>query len=294
MPGDEAGGGGGRRPFVRAAARLRPTRRATARLRPEGRAGGASGRFRWEAAASLGALMLGWEGAVRAFHVPAWLLPAPSAVVRAFWAERTVLLDHAAATVTEAAAGLGLAALLAVAVATAMAFFAAVRAALYPLLVVSQTVPIIALAPLVIVWFGYGMLPKVLVVALVTFFPLAVSLAEGYRTADPRRLALLRTMGGGRWAAFRYVLWPSALPSFFAGLRIAATYSVTGAVIGEWLGATKGLGVYLIRASKSFAIERLFAAIAVIVGVSLLFFAAAEFMARLSLRGGPTMDAAER
>jgi len=155
---------------------------------------------------------------------------------------------------------------------------------MYPLFVISQTIPTIALAPLILVWFGYGMLPKVLVVALVTFFPLAVSLAEGYRQVDPRMVRLLQTMGARTGHILRYLLWPHALPSFFAGLRIATTYSVTGAVVGEWLGATKGLGIYLVRAAKSFRADRLFAVITVIVLLSLLFFGVVELLARYTLR----------
>ncbi|MBE3596439.1 MAG: ABC transporter permease [Hydrogenibacillus sp.] len=225
-----------------------------------------------------------WEALVRACRVPEWLLPAPSAIVREMWGERAVIADHAQATITEAVIGILTAVGLAVPIATSMALFPLLRQALYPLFVISQTVPIIALAPLIMVWFGYGMLPKVLVVLLVTFFPLSVSLAEGYRQADPRMVQLLWTMGARTGHVFRYVLWPQTLPSFFAGLRIATTYSVTGAVIGEWLGATKGLGVYLVRASKSFQTGRLFAAIAVIVIVSLVFFAVVELLSRWFLR----------
>lgn len=235
------------------------------------------------ALAVLGALLL-WEALVRLLDVPPWLLPAPSAVLGALWQERGVILPHAQATVTEALVGIALGIGLAVPIATVMALLPLLRQYIYPLFVISQTIPTIALAPLILVWFGYGLLPKVLVVALITFFPLAVSLVEGYRQVDLRMVQLMQTMGARTGHVLRYLLWPHALPSFFAGLRIATTYSVTGAVVGEWLGATRGLGIYLVRASKSFHTERLFAAIAVIVLLSLLFFGTAELLARLSLR----------
>jgi len=234
-------------------------------------------------ASVLGALLL-WEALVRLLDVPAWLLPAPSGVLEALWRERAVILQHAEATVIEAAAGIVLGIALAVPTATAMGLLPLLRQVIYPLFVISQTIPTIALAPLILVWFGYGMLPKVLVVALITFFPLAVNLVEGYRQVDLRMVELMRTMGARTGHLLRYLLWPHALPSFFAGLRIATTYSVTGAVVGEWLGATRGLGIYLVRASKSFHTERLFAAITVIVLLSLLFFGAAELLSRAALR----------
>lgn len=236
------------------------------------------------AALSLAATLLLWEALVRLLRVPPWLLPAPSGVLQELGREWLIIAGHAQATAIEAAAGMLLGIALAVPIATAMALRPLLRQAVYPLFVISQTIPTIALAPLILVWFGYGMLPKVLVVVLVTFFPLVVNLVEGYRQADPRMAQLLWTMGARTWHLLRYLLCPQALPSFFAGLRIAATYSVTGAVVGEWLGAAEGLGIYLTRAAKSFRADRLFAAITVIVLLTLTIFAVVELLARLTTR----------
>lgn len=147
-----------------------------------------------------------------------------------------------------------------------------VRKALYPLFLISQTVPLIALAPLFVLWFGFGLLPKILVVVLVCFFPLVVNLLDGLQAVDPEMADMLRTMGAGNRAVFWNVKFPAALSYLFSGLRIAATYSVMGAVIGEWLGGTVGLGVYMVRAQKAFALDRTFAAIFVIVVLSFIIF----------------------
>lgn len=231
----------------------------------------------------LGALLL-WEGAVRLWNIAPWILPAPSAVARALLNDRATLLAHTQVTLQEALSGFTVSIMLSVMIATFIDALPLLRATFYPLFVISQTVPIIAVAPLIMVWFGYGTLPKVLIVLLVTFFPLTVSLVEGYSQVDPQKVRLLQTMGARPWHIWRYVRWPSALPQFFSGLKIAATYSVMGAVIGEWLGARAGLGIYLVRTAKSFLTDRLFAAIAVIVLLSLILFAIVEGLQWVSLR----------
>lgn len=245
-------------------------------------------RFAWRAMlpgllSVLGALLL-WEGAVRFWHIAPWILPAPSAVARALMHDRVTLLAHTQVTLQEALSGFTVSIVLSVIIATFIDALPLLRATFYPLFVISQTVPIIAVAPLIMVWFGYGTLPKVLIVLLVTFFPLTVSLVEGYSQVDRQKVRLLRTMGARPWHIWRYVRWPSALPQFFSGLKIAATYSVMGAVIGEWLGARAGLGIYLVRTAKSFLTDRLFAAIAVIVALSLVLFAIVEGLQWLTLR----------
>jgi ABC-type nitrate/sulfonate/bicarbonate transport system permease component len=154
------------------------------------------------------------------------------------------------------------------------------RRTIYPLLVTSQTVPILALAPLLIIWFGYGIVPKVIVVALVCFFPIVVSTADGLRVADPDLIALLRAMGASGRQIFLKVRVPGALPSFFSGLKIAITYSVVGAVIGEWVGASQGLGIFMIRSSKNFLTDRVFAAIAVTSLLSIVMFAVVMLLER--------------
>ena len=142
--------------------------------------------------------------------------------------------------------------------------------AFYPILVITQTIPSVAIAPLLVLWFGYEMLPKVILVIIATFFPVTVGLLDGFRSADADAIGMLRSMGAGRWQIFRYIKFPSSLPQFFSGLRIAAAYSVVGAVISEWLGGFGGLGVYMTRVRKAFAFDKMFAVIFLTAAISLL------------------------
>lgn len=235
------------------------------------------------AMALLATLVLAWEGVVRVLEVPVYLVPAPSQVVRAAFEVRGSLPGHLRTTLAEALAGLAVASVAGVVLAAGMASLPAVRRVLYPLLVVSQNVPLVVIAPLIVLWFGFGVGPKVLVVALIGFFPIAVSTVEGLLAADAGMIDLVRSMGGGRWAELRLVRLPSALPAFFSGLKISATYAVLGAVIGEWVGASSGLGLFITRAQASFRTDRVFVAVVLIAAISIALFAAAELLARLAL-----------
>ncbi|MCG8480887.1 MAG: ABC transporter permease [Spirochaetales bacterium] len=220
-------------------------------------------------AAAVAILLAVWQFAVAAEVVPAFVLPSPLAVLRTTIAQFGTMTPHIVVTAAATLSGLGIALASAVILTFAMITFPLLRRAMYPLLVVSQTVPLIALAPLFVIWFGFGLLPKVLVVALVCFFPIVVSLTEGAAAVDTDTIDLLRSMGARRWQVFTRARVPASIPYLFGGLRIAATYSVMAAVIGEWLGGTRGLGVYMVRAQKAFALDRVFAAILVVVVLSL-------------------------
>ncbi|MGD9934127.1 MAG: ABC transporter permease [Dehalococcoidia bacterium] len=234
-------------------------------------------------AALLLAGLLGlWEAWVRVFDTRPYILPSPSRVWSAFLETRGTLPEHISTTLSEALLGLAIAAVAGVALAAVLALSPVVRRVLYPILVVSQTIPMIVLAPLLVIWFGFGMTPKVVVVALFGFFPICVSTAEGLLAADREMTGLIRSMGGGRLESLRYVEIPAALPSFFAGLKIAATYAVLGAVIGEWVGASSGLGIFITRAQTAFRVDRVFVAVAVIAVVSVALFAAVHVAARIA------------
>jgi ABC-type nitrate/sulfonate/bicarbonate transport system permease component len=138
----------------------------------------------------------------------------------------------------------------------------------------------VAIAPLLVLWFGYGMTPKIILIVLSTFFPIAVGLLEGFRSADPDAIGLLRSMGANRWQIFRHIKFPSALPQFFSGLRIAAAYGVVGAVISEWLGGFGGLGVYMTRVKKAYAFDKMFAVIFLISGISLALMTLVDYAER--------------
>ncbi|MEW5784234.1 MAG: ABC transporter permease [Bacillota bacterium] len=220
-----------------------------------------------------------WEAACRLTHIPETRLPAPSAVALSLYANASLLSAHTRATLAAVAAGLALAVLAALALAVSMNRRPWLKQALYPLLVISQTIPIIALAPLFLIWFGFGITPKIVVVALVCFFPMAVNLVEGLEQVDPEALNLLKVMRAGPAMIFRSVQLPAVLPYFFSGLKISVTYSVMGAVIGEWLGARAGLGVFMLRSMHSFKTGGVFASILIIVIVSLLLFKLTELAA---------------
>lgn len=213
-----------------------------------------------------------WQVGTWLTRAPKWLLPSPWQILLAGIQARDLLGQHTWQTLKETWLGLALSLVIGLGLALIIDFSNLLRRSLYPVLVASQTVPILALAPLLIIWFGYGILPKVIVVALVCFFPIVVSTADGLRAADPDLIALLRAMGANRRQMFLKVRFPGALPSFFSGLKIAITYSVVGAVIGEWVGASRGLGIFMIRSSKNFLTDRVFAAIAVTSLLSILMF----------------------
>jgi ABC-type nitrate/sulfonate/bicarbonate transport system permease component len=151
-------------------------------------------------------------------------------------------------------------------------FFAPLRRALFPVLIISQTLPLVAIAPLVVLWFGFGLTPKILLVALVTFFPILVALVQGYGSADAETESLLRSMGAGRWRVFRLVRLPSASPFFFAGLRIAITYAVVGAIFAEYAGAESGLGIYMLGAKNNFRTDLVLAAVGISAILTLALF----------------------
>lgn len=219
------------------------------------------------------ALLAVWEAAVRHFAVPKYVLPAPTAIAAALHGALPVLLKvHTPVTLAEAGLGLLMALIAGIASGTVVHSSAWARRTLYPLLVVSQTVPVIVLAPLLVIWFGYGMLPKLLVVTIACFFPIAVAVVDGLDGAHRGMLKLLRSMGASGWQQFVMVKVPAAMGSLFTGLRVAATYAVMAAVIAEWIGGDAGLGVYIVRSANSFRTEQVFAGIVLVTVYSIAMF----------------------
>ena len=206
-------------------------------------------------------LLGGWEAYARSSGVSPFVLPAPSQVLGALWDFRSEAIRHAIPTLVETLVGFSLSIAGATAVAVALDRVAWARRAVEPLLVGSQTVPIVAIAPLIVVWFGFGLLPKVLVVVLVTFFPITIALLDGFASTTAEATELLRSFGASAGQTFRKVRWPSGLPAFFTGLRISASYAVLAAVIGEYVGATEGLGIWMQLSQRSFRTDLVFAAI---------------------------------
>lgn len=226
-------------------------------------------------------LLAGWEYTVKLRSIPDWILPGPAQIVRTLIDNGPAIAKHAQSTLVECLAGFAVAILFSFIVAFLMDEIPLFRKAVYPLIVASQTIPIVSVAPLFIIWFGYGMLPKIIVVVLVCFFPIAISLLSGLAAVDDDYLELFRSMQAGKLKIFRMVKLPLAMPSFFAGLRISAAYSVMGAVIGEWLGAKQGLGTYMTLSQRSFQVDRVFAAILAVTVLSAALFLLVSFIERL-------------
>lgn len=224
-----------------------------------------------------------WELYVGAGHISSQVLPTPTAIVRALFDNWGIIYDNTVQTLLETVLGLVAATLLGLLLAVMLDISQWLRRAIYPLLVTSQTIPIIALAPLLLIWLGYDIRPKLIVVTLYCFFPIAVACADGLAGAEPELIKLLRSMRASRWQILRLVRLPGAMPSFFSGLRIAATYSVTGAIVGEFVGAEKGLGIYMQREANSFATVQVFAAILVTAVLSLLLFGLVTLIERIAL-----------
>lgn len=210
-------------------------------------------------------------------------MPAPHLVIAEFFTGNFAFSDHIFPTLFEALAGLLLSVIVGVGFAIILDFSDVLYRSFSPLLVVSQTIPIIALAPLFIIWFGFGFIPKLLIVALVCFFPIAVNMIEGLRMVDSNMLAMMRSVGASRYQLLIKLKLPYVLPYFFTGLKISGTYAVMGAVISEWLGASKGLGVTLTRATQSFQTVRVFLIIVIIVLLSLAVYSCIQLAARAAM-----------
>ncbi len=220
----------------------------------------------------VGLLLVAWEVYARTSGVSPFVLPAPSQVLAALWDFRDQAIRHAIPTIVETLVGFSISIAAATATAVALDRVAWVRSAVEPLLVGSQTIPIVAIAPLVVVWFGFGLLPKVLVVVLVTFFPITVALLDGFATTPPDATDLLRSVGASPGQVFRKLRWPSGLPGFFTGLRISASYAVVAAVIGEYVGATEGLGIWMQLSQRSFRTDLVFAAVVLTAVLSIALY----------------------
>ncbi len=227
----------------------------------------------WFPAAVVVAGILGlWEGYVRLFDVQRWLLPSPSIIAKTIAESPGLLWRHSLVTLEEVVVGFGLALAVGVLLASSIALSRTLERAIYPFIIASQTIPIIVIAPLLLVWVGYGLTPKVIVVALIAFFPIVVNMVDGLKSVDPDAVNLMRTLGARRWQIFLKVQMPSAMPFLFSGTRVAIAVSVIGAVIGEWVGSSQGLGYLMIRSKPQFLTERVFAAIAILSLMGIVLF----------------------
>lgn len=233
--------------------------------------------------ATLLVFLLLWEFYVRVSGGIATVLPTPFTVVYALVSHWEILMPHAAQTFLEASLGLVCAIVLAFAVATLLFFSPRLRAGIYPLLVLSQTIPIIVLAPLFLIWFGFGLFPKVAIVVLYCFFPMTIALIDSLRTLDARVVDVVKSMRASSFQVFLLVRIPAALPAFFSGLRVAVTYALTGAIVGEFVGAYRGLGIFMLTAANSHATTLVFAALTIMVFLTLVLLVLVSIAERICI-----------
>ncbi|AUM75778.1 nitrate ABC transporter permease (plasmid) [Paracoccus jeotgali] len=230
-------------------------------------------------------LLAVWEVYSRFSGVSALILPAPSSVLRALLLNRNEITGHARSTISVAVIGFALSVGFAFATSVALHVAPFAERGLMPLFVVSQTVPLVALAPLMILWFGFGHLPKILLVILVTFFPMLLSLLSGYRQTPSEFRDLLAAMGAKRWGIFFRATLPSARSAFLAGLRISATYAIVATIFAEYAGARRGLGIYILAAKNNFRADLVLAAVLVSAALTLMLLGVIWVIDRLTVRG---------
>jgi ABC-type nitrate/sulfonate/bicarbonate transport system permease component len=228
-------------------------------------------------------VLLLWQFFLTWFHIEKWIIPTPLQIINSLWGSRSLMLYHTIPTIFEALIGLFCATILSILMAILMERSEVIKKIIYPFLIISQTVPFITLAPLLTLWFGFGLLPKIIIITLVCFFPITINLFDGLSGVDSTTLKLLTSMGAKRGQILRWVKWPASLPAFFSGLKIAGAYAVLGAVISEWVGSDRGLGILLIRSAKSYLIDKVFATIGIITILSIIIVLLVEGIARITI-----------
>ncbi len=238
----------------------------------------------WRTLLALLLLFITWETIVRVLEIPQWLLPSPVKIFQEgalHWSDFSV---HLISTLRLSLSGFAMGTAIGLLTAIILFLVPFLKDSLYPLLILSQNIPIIVLAPLLVIWFGFGTLPKLIVITLVCFFPVTVASLDGFKQTPAELKHYLSMAGANKNQLFWKLEFPSALPAIFSGLKISATYSVMGAVISEWLGAKEGIGVYMTLASSSFRTDRVFVAIFAIMILSLLFFTCIMIIERFVVR----------
>jgi len=209
----------------------------------------------------VGAALLAWEAAVRARNVPVYILPAPSVIIEALWQGIGYYVRQSLVTLGEALGGLVLGLIIGIAVAILITFWKHLERGILALAILIKTTPLVAIAPLLIIWFGFGPLPKVIITGLITFFPVLINVHSGLHAVDGATLALFHSLNANRWELFRYARWPSTMPHLFDALKVVAPLSLVGAVVAEWAGASAGLGRAMWLAYTNLNMPSLFAAV---------------------------------
>ncbi|MEK4815849.1 ABC transporter permease [Macrococcoides caseolyticum] len=221
---------------------------------------------------------------VRLLHVDAYTLPAPSAIFKSFFNDFSTYHVHLYPTLLLVVLGIICSILCGICVAIILRLIPGLHEYIYPLLIMSQNVPVIVIAPLLVIWFGFGILPKLIVITLVCFFPITVSLLEGFNETDKELEKYMKMMGATRLERFKKLEWPNSMTYFFNGLKIAGTYSVMGAIISEWLGSDKGLGKFMLIAQRAFQVDQVFVAIVWIIIFAMVIYFVIYIIQRIVLR----------
>jgi putative hydroxymethylpyrimidine transport system permease protein len=229
-------------------------------------------------------LLLAWEFLIPYFKVPRYILPRFSGVLKALWTQRELLYKHSLVTLGEAILGLSISVAIGISCALSIYLWRNVGKTLYPIIIFSQTIPTIALSPIMVMWFGYTIWSKVAVVVLFCFFPIVISTLDGLNSVDKDLEDVLKALGGSKFQIFFKLHMNSVLPNFLSSFKIAATYSVAGATIGEWLGAEKGLGIYVKRAAGMLQSDSVFAGVLVLSFLGLVLFSTGFFLERVLLK----------
>lgn len=230
-------------------------------------------------------ILIIWELAVDLSGTPIYILPAPTDIAKALTGDFVRLMEESAVTMSETLLGIAIAVALAMAGALLMDRFGLMKNAVYPLLVISQAIPVIVLAPIFIIYLGFGMAPKILTVVLMCFFPVIVTFADGLGRVDGRLVDLARSYGAGIFGVYSIIKIPAASDTLFSGMKIAATYSVTGAVVGEWLSSDSGLGYYMLVTKNGYMLDKMFASIFIVVVLSLMMNGLVRLIRYLMLPG---------
>ena len=236
------------------------------------------------------ALLVAWELVVRLGHVPEYLLPAPTQILADLKTDWVILWPAMLVTLKEVVIGFVIATVAGVGLAVVLHLYGPLRRAMYPILIGSQTIPIVVLAPILVILLGYGILPKLVIVALICFFPIVVNGIDGLRAVDEDFIRMMYTLDATRWGIFRRVEFPGALPSFFSGMRIAATFAAIGAVFGEWSGSNAGLGYVMLEATPNLLTARIFAAILMLTVISLVLFGLVSLLERIAVPWAPRRE----
>lgn len=238
----------------------------------------------WPFLSVLAVLLVIIEWAVAREWVPKFIIPRPSDVIKTIFTQAPQLWTHTQATLLEVIVGVAISIGLGLLIGILLYYSDFIERAFYPFVLISQTIPTIALSPIFVLWFGYSLWTKVAIIFLITFFPVVVSVFDGLKRTDEEYIELFRVMGASKWQMFSQLQWKFALPSIYSGLKMSVVYSLIGAVIGEWLGGSEGLGYYIRRMSSSIKSEGVFASILVLSLIGILLFNLVGLLENRSLK----------